>query len=221
MPSRPPRHLESGTIRTYQRIVQATAKVAVQNGLRDLTVAHILEAADVSRRTYYQYFHGKDEALLALYEQICDDLVEAVRRATEAVPDPTRRLFAGLDAYLDFQQYGGELILMLQAEAANPESNLSPLRERTLDQVVAVIDRGVREELGEALDPLIYRLLFLGTEGLVMYLREGGAFTQEHRDRTAKIVKHLFVATLAEAPSMPHAPDPPTADPEDQGQNGP
>jgi len=99
------------------------------------------------------------------------------------------------------------MLPILQAEAANPASNLSPTRERTLDQVVGLIDQGVQEAMGEALDPMIYRLLFLGTEGLVIHLREGGDFTQDLRDRTSTIIKHLFVATLAEVRSMPHVPE--------------
>jgi AcrR family transcriptional regulator len=181
--------------------------VAVQHGLREMTVAQILEAAGISRRTYYQYFHGKEEAFLAVYEQLVDDLVETVRRGIERVEDPTQRLFAGIEAYLDFQQFGGDLVALMQAEAANPASLLSNTRERALDELVQIIDLEIRRELGEALDPLIYRHLLIGLEGLVIHRRQGGPFSAEDRERISTVVKHLFVATLAEVREMPHAPE--------------
>ena len=190
---------------TRMRIIQATARAVVDHGVRGMTVEDILEAASLSRRTFYQHFKNKEAASLALYRTVVDDMLRLIRQAIVSTEDPTKRLFAGLDAYLDFQQRGGNLVTLLQAEAANPDSVLSPIREEALDAMVDLVDTEVQMSLGESLDPLIYRNLFLGLEGLVIYVRNRGPLRKSDRARVSKIIKHMFVQLLAGAANLPHA----------------
>ncbi len=184
---------------TRTRLVDGTARAASKHGLRSMTVEHILEEASLSRRTFYQHFRSKEDATLALYEEVVNNLVRSIREAVEATEEPLRRLFAGIDAYLDFQEGGGVLVTLLQAEAANPASLLSGLRERTFDELSALVDAEVRRELDKAVEPLLYRALFLALEGLVIHLRQGGALTPEDRARASATTKQLFAQLLAGA----------------------
>src|SRR5262249_15495919 len=52
------------------RILAAAAKVFARTGTA-CTVEDLLEAADVSRRTFYQSFGNKEEVLAALYQNAC------------------------------------------------------------------------------------------------------------------------------------------------------
>ncbi len=196
-----------GVPETRMRILDGTARVAVEHGLRAMTVEQVLRAASVSRRTFYLYFHNKEDAFLALYERVVGDLVEAVRGAVEDTADPTQKLFAGIDAYLDFQLAGGALVSLLQAEAANPASILSPLRERVVDELVAMTDDEVRRSLAAGLDPWLYRTLFLGLEALVIRARGKGTFDRAARKRIGRVLKHLFLQMLQSAGDMPQARD--------------
>ena len=181
---------------TRAKLVEGTALAASAHGLRAMTVEHILKEASLSRRTFYQHFKSKEEVTLALYEDVVNRLVRSIREAVEATDDPLRRLFAGIDAYLDFQEGGGDLVSMLQAEAANPASLLSGLRERTFDELTDLVDSEVRRELEEPPDPLLYRCLFFGLEGLVIHLRQGGSLSCEARTRASETIKQLFVQLL-------------------------
>jgi AcrR family transcriptional regulator len=51
-----------------ERILRATAATIREKGYRDSTVADIVSAADVSRRTFYNEFPGKAHAFIATYE---------------------------------------------------------------------------------------------------------------------------------------------------------
>ncbi len=195
--------MPSGRPDTRTRIVDGTAEAVQEHGLRSVTVQHILSAAGLSRRTFYQHFRNKDDACLALYERVVERLITSIREAVEAAEDPGKRLFAGLDAYLDFQEAGGELVTQLQAEAATPRSLLTPLRERTIDALVEIVDTDVRAELDIALEPLVYRTLFLGLEGLVIHCREAGGFGAEARQRVAKVIKAIFLRTLVGEMPLP------------------
>src|SRR5215212_8411293 len=49
---------------TRQALYEAAVRLAVEHGLERLTVEAIADAADVSRRTFSNYFPNKEEALL-------------------------------------------------------------------------------------------------------------------------------------------------------------
>ena len=187
---------------THGRIIDGTAAAVKQRGVRDVTVEDILRSSSLSRRTFYQHFGNKEDAFRALYERITVLMVRAIRERVEGYSDPSSRLFAGLDAYLDFQQEGGELVAQLQVEASNPDSPLSSVREQTLDALVKFIETEVTRELGLPLDPLLYRSLLIGLEGMVNHLRRAGPFDRSDRDRVASIARHQFGQLLALSGSL-------------------
>ncbi len=188
---------------TRGRLVAGAARALTQHGLRELTVEHVLRAASLSRRTFYQYFRNRDAVLQAVYQGVCGELVEAVRAAVAAEPDPLRQLHTAIDAYLDFQQAGGRVVMELQAEAMNPSSPLFSQREVVIDQLVALTDAQVREVLGIGVDPLVYRTLFEGLEAVVLHLRQGGPLAPDSKAQAAAVIKPVFQAVLAAGRALP------------------
>ncbi|MFH2010284.1 MAG: TetR/AcrR family transcriptional regulator [bacterium] len=197
-----------GASQTRTRIIEATARAALEYGLRNMTVQHILEQASLSRRTFYQHFRNKEEAALGLYRSVSRALVSEVRESMRKTTDPGRRLTAGLEAYVRFHQEVGELVAMLQTEAAPVDSILAPLREETVDSLVSLVDKEVRESRGKALDPAIYRCLILGLDGLIIHHRATNGRNAD-LGRIKRVVASLFTATLAVAFDMPRADDAP------------
>jgi AcrR family transcriptional regulator len=51
---------------TRERLLQATAQLLEDNGLRELRVVDIARAVDLAPATFYQYFRDVEEAVLAL-----------------------------------------------------------------------------------------------------------------------------------------------------------
>ena len=64
---------------TRQAIHKATLRLAVERGLDHVTVDDIVEAANISRRTFSNYFGSKEDALLYGEEERVRFLVRAVR----------------------------------------------------------------------------------------------------------------------------------------------
>lgn len=194
------------SLETRERILRGAATALAERGLREATVADILLAADVSRRTYYLQFRSKEDVLLALYERVADGLAEAVQNGAGNEPDLARRLFAGIGGYLDHQRDGGALLVLLQAEAIRPGSHLAAYREATLDRLVLFLDAQMRDLTGADLDPLVYRALLLATEGLVIDLQRRGPFGSVERDRVAGVMRPMFLQVLANASMLPSPP---------------
>jgi AcrR family transcriptional regulator len=89
-----------------ERLLNGVVEAVVEHGYNATTIAHLIEAASVSRRTFYEHFGGKEECFLAAYEMIVAHVQEALREGEElpAWPDRVR----------------AELATLLQIFAADP-----------------------------------------------------------------------------------------------------
>jgi AcrR family transcriptional regulator len=72
---------------TRRSILDATERLLQEGTLDDLSVAQILEAANVSRATFYFYFASKDDAFIALL----DDVMAAMAPRFEAIMTDVER----------------------------------------------------------------------------------------------------------------------------------
>lgn len=101
----PGRH---GLPRTYvaenqrERLLNGVVEAVGEHGYAATTIARIVEAAGISRRTFYEHFEGKEDCFLAAYEMIDAHVRGAMLAAPGAsAPWPERvvpRLAALLDA---------------------------------------------------------------------------------------------------------------------------
>ncbi|MFF4499589.1 TetR family transcriptional regulator [Streptomyces sp. NPDC001401] len=79
--------------RTRDALLRAAVELFTTRGYEETTVDDIAEAVDVSQRTFFRYFAGKEEAALALQELAVARFVEAVRErpADEAPMEALRQ----------------------------------------------------------------------------------------------------------------------------------
>ncbi|UAC01644.1 TetR family transcriptional regulator [Dactylosporangium vinaceum] len=91
---------ERKKVATRQALHEAALALSIEHGLDRVTVEAIADAADVSRRTFSNYFASKEEALLYGDQQRVHALVDAVRARPPAEP-PWEALTA---AALEIQQ---------------------------------------------------------------------------------------------------------------------
>lgn len=178
-----------------ERIITATALVAVEHGCDALSVQHILTAANVSRRTFYKQFGSKDEALRAVYTGLVNTLIERMGAGLDAV-DPTHRISGAIEAFLDVQQSGGPIVITLQGEANRRGSLLAPERSRALDELVKLVDTAVQKTAGISVDTHVYLGLLIAFEGLVLYEADDGTLTNQSRDRIRAVMTALFGRVL-------------------------
>jgi len=117
-----PRAVESDQRR---RMLAAVTTALEKHGYARTTVAHVLEGAGVSRRTFYQQFGDKDDCLLAAYEEA--ERRVWTRAATAAIDaggeDWPRRVRDTLGAVLDFlaAEPVTARLFTLEARAALPQ----------------------------------------------------------------------------------------------------
>ncbi len=84
-----------------ERLLNGVVEAVAGHGYNAATIASITKAAKISRRTFYEYFEGKEDCFLAAFEMIEAHVLDSMLAAPgagEAWPDRVRvRLAALLD----------------------------------------------------------------------------------------------------------------------------
>jgi AcrR family transcriptional regulator len=77
-----------------QRFLDAAFELIDEKGTTDFTIQEVIDRSKQSLRGFYQYFHGKDELILALFEDSVLESVTDLREAVAAESEPIARLRA-------------------------------------------------------------------------------------------------------------------------------
>jgi AcrR family transcriptional regulator len=137
------------------RILAAMVDVSAERGSGNVSVAHVVERAGVSRRTFYELFNDREECFLAALDN-------AIARASRYVLDTydpnakwverVREALIGLLRFLEVERSAGQL-LIVGSLGAGPQA-LERRRDR-IAQIISLIDEGRNErKAGDELPPL-------------------------------------------------------------------
>jgi AcrR family transcriptional regulator len=77
-----------------QRFLDAAFELVDEKGTTDFTIQEVIDRSKQSLRGFYQYFDGKDELVLALFEETVHEAFEDIRKAVDAETEPLARLRA-------------------------------------------------------------------------------------------------------------------------------
>ena len=77
-----------------QRFLDAAFELIDEKGTTEFTIQEVVDRSKQSLRSFYEYFDGKDELVLALFEETIREADDDIRTAVEAESDPLDRLQA-------------------------------------------------------------------------------------------------------------------------------
>ncbi len=84
-----------------ERLLNGVVEAVAEHGWNATTIAAITAAAKISRRTFYEYFEGKEDCFLAAYEMIEAHVLDSMLAAPGAQQPWPDRVRARLAALLD------------------------------------------------------------------------------------------------------------------------
>jgi AcrR family transcriptional regulator len=137
------------------RILAAMVEECAARGAGNVTVAHIVACAGVSRRTFYELFADREDCFLGAFD---DGIIRASRHVLDAY-DPNvrwvqrvRMALTSLLSFLDAERELGQLLVVGSLGAGH---RALQRRQRGIAQMIALVDEG-REEAraGTELPPL-------------------------------------------------------------------
>ena len=160
------RSLDSARLRAesrVQRFLDAAIELLNAGPSKDFTVQEVVERSGQSLRSFYQYFGGKHELLLALFEESVRSTAERLREVIAQEDDPRERLHRFVVEYYLMcrpveepttvvsvrppliAEFAQQLLTTHPKEAARAFVPLVALFEELLDEAVAA--KAVREDL--------------------------------------------------------------------------
>jgi len=77
-----------------QGFIDAAFELMDEKGTTEFTIQEVVDRSKQSLRGFYQYFDGKDELLLALFEETIREATDDIRSAVDDESDPIARLRA-------------------------------------------------------------------------------------------------------------------------------
>lgn len=134
------------------RFIRAAMEILSETGRTDFTVQELIERSRTSLRSFYQHFSGKEELLLALFEEVIAVSAAEWRAEISQLDDPVDGLHVLLEKI--HRQAGASegaglnralSVYHLQLADSRPSEYarvLAPLRELILELVQRGVDRG-------------------------------------------------------------------------------
>jgi AcrR family transcriptional regulator len=107
-----------------ERILDAVLQAASRSGYAAMRIEDVIAIAGVSRRTFYDHFANKEEAFLAAYELVLDQLLSGVTTAFATGDTWPSRVRRGLAAFLNLLASEPVLaqVCVVEALAAGPRA---------------------------------------------------------------------------------------------------
>ena len=111
------RSLRSAHARAHarsDRFVAAAMKLLQEKGTTEFTVQDVVDRSKMSIRTFYKYFAGKEDLLVAVYETVvAREAVPRLRKRIQKFREPMRRLRAYIEGLVELTVKTGPVGRML------------------------------------------------------------------------------------------------------------
>jgi AcrR family transcriptional regulator len=137
-------------------ILDAASRSMDDQGVRGLSVAAILERAQLSTRAFYRHFESKDQLVAAVFLEIARGETQRLRRKMANAQSPVDAVAAWIDGRLDvaFDENTEfklrRLSLAVESNGFSSSATASPAHNAILEPLIEQLHRGL--ELGAFAD---------------------------------------------------------------------
>jgi AcrR family transcriptional regulator len=142
------------------RFLATALELVEESGRADFTIQALIDRSNLSLRAFYQHFAGKEELLLALYENVTSQFTEGIRQEVAAASGPMDQLEAFCRGFLSraesAEAVGGRVMtiynLSLEIERPADFVKIWEPHQKLLTKIVTACSRAglVRKDLSAA-----------------------------------------------------------------------
>lgn len=177
--------LSRRTVRESQRwrLLEAMTESVGRHGYADASVAHVIEAAAVSRKTFYEFFPDKEACFLTAYEVLSDRLVAALGDLGNSLTAGAARREAQLTAFLAALDRDPTMARVFMVDVLGAGPRALRTRERVNDRFAELLlgDAAIsvrRTAVVGGINAVLVRALQEGREKLVTLAPALAAFVE-------------------------------------------
>ena len=168
-----------------------------QHGLEETSVQDLLDAANISRRTFYKYFSGKRDVLESIFVLACRVMLARFEAELPATRTRNDLLETVVRIYFDYQFSVGRIVGIMLEESLRSSSPLAPHRQQLLDKVVVLLQREF-SRLGMAAQEYWQLMVLLwALEGASMQLLTGPATSDDDVEACRRGMLSLWLRGIA------------------------
>jgi AcrR family transcriptional regulator len=170
--------LSSTEVGHHSRLLEGMAYAVAAKGYADTTIADIVAAASVSRRTFYEHFTTKAECLVALYEAASRNALKVLRDAIDPSHGWEEQVERALGAYLGCMATNPVLMRTLFIEILGLGAEGLAARRRVNQEIADYMLGVVNAGRAEKLSPPLAMAIVGGIHELVLQAIEDGRVTE-------------------------------------------
>jgi AcrR family transcriptional regulator len=129
---------ETASSITRARIFEAMARTVAERGYASVTVTDVVNAARISRRTFYEHFQDKEHCFVEAYRTGCENGIAQIDAALRDLHDPDwrTRLSVSLETFLAVLAAEPHFARVLLIDVLGAGSRALEMRERILEVYV-------------------------------------------------------------------------------------
>jgi AcrR family transcriptional regulator len=191
--------------------MDGAAKAFGKLGYSNVRVEDIIEAAGVSRPTFYKVHASKDDVFQALSERHHREVRRRIREAVAgAGGDPPVELAAMIDAFLRWRAGLGPVGRVLDLEARTPGTSVAHHRAATLRAMIRLSAERLRAAARPPIDPVLITALISAMESVADALLLNPNVDEQTLARANHVALRIVGAALATpGDPVPEIPGPP------------
>ncbi len=156
--------------RTRDRLIEAAIMVFAARGLSGTVIDHVVQAAGVSRGTFYNYFDTIEDVLEAARVELGREVVLLVKGTVDPALPVAERLAKGLRGFIEVARQN-PLFLEFTARLGRNSYGFVTVLQETSPEFAETDKRDC--VFGPIPDMLVYDMLEVGTIALLRRMREG------------------------------------------------
>ncbi len=124
------------------RLIAGVATALAEHGYRNLTVAHVIAVAGVSRATFYKNFENAEEAVLAAHEAIFERFLGLVFRACNAALEWPFKVRSVIEAALEYAAAEPAQVGLLTLDPLAADVEMAQRVLASSEHLAALLSRG-------------------------------------------------------------------------------
>lgn len=187
-----------------EAIVSAAEAVFARHGFHDASISDVIDAANISRGTFYLYFESKELLFVHLIERFVGFITDAVRVVDPREPEPAQRILENVarvvDVVCDHPQL--TMVVLREGRGRNPEidGQLDRLYEFLGGMVQGALVNGERNGITRRVNAPVVSTALIGAfkEVFLSHLArsERTKISRDERDTLATALFELSVRGL-------------------------
>lgn len=152
--------------RRRTHILLAATALFSQRGYHATSIADVIEAAEISRGTFYLYFDSKDAVFLELMEQFIQRIMAVVEVVDPEGPEPTTRIAENVRRVVDvvFEQRDLTVMVLREGFGVRPEvdEKLGRFYGFVREMLEGALRNGARHGLTRKVDEALVATALIG-----------------------------------------------------------